>query len=193
MEEDDVFSGIKTSISKYPVRTDNIFLEKTKWHGATAWDTPLNFRVCARWKRSSEILQNYISILQKTFRSFNKIFRISNFRFDALSHRSSGNSINVSENMGVVSNTSTPLNGSFENMGVANLSSVTDNVKKIHSGRGRGLAAGSQSPLGLYSTLFRSNQFMLDEIIQSYWKSKVAQNEKCIKVYIFSFFIPKIW
>ena len=30
MEEDDVFSGIKTSISKYPVRTDNIFLEKTK-------------------------------------------------------------------------------------------------------------------------------------------------------------------
>jgi len=69
------------------------------------------------------------------------------FRFDALSHRSSGNSINVSENMGVVSNTSTPLNGSFENMGVANLSSVTDNVKKIHSGRGRGLAGGSQSPL----------------------------------------------
>ena len=67
-----------------------------------------------------------------------------------MSHRSSGNSINVSENMGVVSNTSTPLNGSFENMGVANLSSVTDNVKKIHSGRGRGLAGGSQSPLGMY-------------------------------------------
>ena len=59
MEEGDVFSGIKTSISKYPVRTDNIFLEKTKWHGAAAWDTPLNFRVCARWKRFSEILQNY--------------------------------------------------------------------------------------------------------------------------------------
>ena len=151
-EEDDVFSGIKTSISKYPVRTDNIFLEKTKWHGAAAWDTSLNFRVCARWKRSSEILQNYISILHKTFCSFKKIFFcFSNFRFDALSHRSSGNSINVSENMGVVSNTSTPLNGSFENMGVANLSSVTDNVKKIHSGRGRGLAGGSQSPLGLYS------------------------------------------
>ena len=72
--------------------------------------------------------------------------------------------------MGVVSNTSTPLNGSFENMGVANLSSVTDNVKKIHSGRGRGLAGGSQSPLGLYSayTFFRNKQFMFDEIIQSY-------------------------
>ena len=92
-----------------------------------------------------------ICILQKTFRSFKKKFFFLNFRFDALSHRSSGNSINVSENMGVVSNTSTPLNGSFENMGVANLSSVTDNVKKIHSGRGRGLAGGSQSPLGLYS------------------------------------------
>ena len=89
-----------------------------------------------------------IRILQKIV--VKKIF-FSNFRFDALSHRSSGNSINVSENMGVVSNTSTPLNGSFENMGVANLSSVTDNVKKIHSGRGRGLAGGSQSPLGLYS------------------------------------------
>ena len=148
MEEGDVFSGIKTSISKYPVRTDNIFLEKTKWHGATAWDIPLNFRVCARWKRFSEILQNYKNFTEN---SCKKDFFFSNFRFDALSHRSSGNSINVSENMGVVSNTSTPLNGSFENMGVANLSSVTDNVKKIHSGRGRGLAGGSQSPLGLYS------------------------------------------
>ena len=39
------------------------------------------------------------------------------FRFDALSHRSSGNSLNVSENMGVVSKTSTPLSGSLENLG----------------------------------------------------------------------------
>merc|ERR1719510_429852 len=71
------------------------------------------------------------------------------FRFDALSHRSSGNSINVSDNMGVVSNTSTPVSGSFENMGVTtNLSNVADNInKKIQSGRGRGLAGGSQSPL----------------------------------------------
>jgi len=68
-------------------------------------------------------------------------------RFDALSHRSSGNSINVSDNMGVVSKTSTPLSGSFENMGVANFGGVADNFKKIQSGRGRGLAGGSQSPL----------------------------------------------
>ena len=44
------------------------------------------------------------------------IFFLS-FRFDALSHRSSGNSLNVSENMGVVSKTSTPLSGSLENLG----------------------------------------------------------------------------
>ena len=58
--------------------------------------------------------------------------------------------------MGVVSNTSTPVSGSFENMGVTtNLSNVADNInKKIQSGRGRGLAGGSQSPLGiLYSYL----------------------------------------
>ena len=71
-------------------------------------------------------------------------------RFDALSHRSSGNSINVSDNMGVVSKTSTPLSGSFENMGVANFGGVADNFKKIQSGRGRGLAGGSQSPLGKF-------------------------------------------
>ena len=102
---------------------------------------------------SLKTFQRNPSKLHKHFteNSCKKDFSFSNFRFDALSHRSSGNSINVSENMGVVSNTSTPLNGSFENMGVANLSSVTDNVKKIHSGRGRGLAGGSQSPLGLYS------------------------------------------
>ena len=34
-----------------------------------------------------------------------------------MSHRSSGNSLNVSENMGVVSKTSTPLSGSLENLG----------------------------------------------------------------------------
>ena len=39
------------------------------------------------------------------------------FRFDALSHRSSGTSLNVSENLGVVSKTSTPLSGSLENLG----------------------------------------------------------------------------
>ena len=56
--------------------------------------------------------------------------------------------------MGVVSNTSTPVSGSFENMGVTtNLSNMAENInKKIQSGRGRGLAGGSQSPLGiLYS------------------------------------------
>ena len=80
-------------------------------------------------------------------------------RFDALSHRSSGNSINVSDNMGVVSKTSTPLSGSFENMGVANFGGVADNFKKIQSGRGRGLAGGSQSPLGKF---FIQSEFFRD-------------------------------
>ena len=40
-------------------------------------------------------------------------------RFDALSHRSSRSSINVAkvDNLGTVSNTSTPLSGSLENIG----------------------------------------------------------------------------
>ena len=40
-----------------------------------------------------------------------------NFRFDALSHRSSGSSLNVANNLGTVSKTSTPLSGSLENLG----------------------------------------------------------------------------
>lgn len=42
------------------------------------------------------------------------------FRFDALSHGSSGSSLNMSnkvDNIGIVSKTSTPLSGSFENLG----------------------------------------------------------------------------
>ena len=41
------------------------------------------------------------------------------YRFDALSHRSSRSSINVAkvDNLGTVSNTSTPLSGSLENIG----------------------------------------------------------------------------
>jgi hypothetical protein len=38
-------------------------------------------------------------------------------RFDALSHRSSGSSLNVANNLGTVSKTSTPLSGSLENLG----------------------------------------------------------------------------
>merc|ERR1711953_1174237 len=64
------------------------------------------------------------------------------FRFDALSHRSSGNSLNVSENMGVVSKTSTPLSGSIENLGVGN----NDLLRNFGQVR-KGLASGSQSPL----------------------------------------------
>ena len=47
------------------------------------------------------------------------IFTFIYFRFDALSHRSSRSSINVAkvDNLGTVSNTSTPLSGSLENMG----------------------------------------------------------------------------
>ena len=47
------------------------------------------------------------------------IFTLIYFRFDALSHRSSRSSINVAkvDNLGTVSNTSTPLSGSLENMG----------------------------------------------------------------------------
>ena len=63
-------------------------------------------------------------------------------RFDALSHRSSGNSLNVSENMGVVSKTSTPLSGSIENLGVGN----NDLLRNFGQVR-KGLASGSQSPL----------------------------------------------
>lgn len=69
---------------------------------------------------------------------------IAFFRFDALSHRSSGNSINVSENLGVVSKTSTPLSGSLEN----DLGSGGELLRKTFGTPGRrGLAAGSQSPL----------------------------------------------
>jgi len=64
------------------------------------------------------------------------------FRFDALSHRSSGNSLNVSENMGVVSKTSTPLSGSIENLGVGN----NELFRNFGQAR-KGLASGSQSPL----------------------------------------------
>ena len=48
-----------------------------------------------------------------------KTFTFFHFRFDALSHRSSRSSINVAkvDNLGTVSNTSTPLSGSLENMG----------------------------------------------------------------------------
>ena len=59
-----------------------------------------------------------------------------------MSHRSSGNSLNVSENMGVVSKTSTPLSGSIENLGVGN----NDLLRNFGQVR-KGLASGSQSPL----------------------------------------------
>ena len=154
MEEDDVFSGIKTSISKYPVRTDNIFLEKTKWHGAAAWDTPLNFRVCARWKRSSEILQNYIllSILQKTFPSFKKIFcffQISDlmpYLTVAVEIRSMF--LKTWEWLVILP---LPLMVLLKIWGSPIWVVWQTMWKKFHSGRGRGLAGGSQSPLGLYS------------------------------------------
>ncbi len=38
------------------------------------------------------------------------------YRFDALSHRSSGSSLNVANNLGTVSKTSTPMSGSLENL-----------------------------------------------------------------------------
>ena len=57
-----------------------------------------------------------------------------------MSHRSSGNSLNVSENLGVVSKTSTPLSGSLENIGGGEL------LRK-NFGTRKGLASGSQSPL----------------------------------------------
>jgi len=90
------------------------------------------------------------------------------FRFDALSHRSSGTSLNVSENLGVVSKTSTPLSGSLENLGGGELLRKNFNVNTNHSSTGsgsgvrRGLASGSQSPLvtnsrTLSSTLPRKN------------------------------------
>ena len=85
------------------------------------------------------------------------LFRISLkcCRFDALSHRSSGNSLNVSENLGVVSKTSTPLSGSLENIGGGEL------LRK-NFGTRKGLASGSQSPLvtnsrNLSNTLPRKN------------------------------------
>jgi len=93
------------------------------------------------------------------------------FRFDALSHRSSGNSLNVSENMGVVSKTSTPLSGSLENLGGGELlrknfgganSTSSQSGSVTTPGVRRGLASGSQSPLvtnsrTLSSTLQRKN------------------------------------
>jgi len=88
------------------------------------------------------------------------------FRFDALSHRSSGTSLNVSENLGVVSKTSTPLSGSLENLGGGELLRKNFNANNTTTGSGsgvrRGLASGSQSPLvtnsrTLSSTLPRKN------------------------------------
>ena len=58
--------------------------------------------------------------MQISFRIFIVIhWRFYSFSFDALSHRSSRSSINVAkvDNLGTVSNTSTPLSGSLENIG----------------------------------------------------------------------------
>ena len=75
-----------------------------------------------------------------------------------MSHRSSGNSLNVSENLGVVSKTSTPLSGSLENLGGGN----NELLRKNFGTNRKGLASGSQSPLvtnsrTLSNTLPRKN------------------------------------
>ena len=86
-----------------------------------------------------------------------------------MSHRSSGTSLNVSENLGVVSKASTPLDGSLENLGGGELLRKNFGGNNNGSGSGvvgggvrRGLASGSQSPLvtnsrTLSSTLPRKN------------------------------------
>eukprot|EP00095_Tigriopus_kingsejongensis_P002153 maker-scaffold248_size238799-snap-gene-1.26 protein:Tk02153 transcript:maker-scaffold248_size238799-snap-gene-1.26-mRNA-1 annotation:"rab11 family-interacting protein 1" len=74
------------------------------------------------------------------------------FKFDALSHRSSGSSLNVG-NLGLVSKTSTPISGSLENMGGNNtLSSASTDLYRKSFGTPSSNRRDTVSPLSTPTT-----------------------------------------